>query len=151
MAHAASLSLHGRSAILGTVENATVTADDFFRERRRLEAAGKSAEAELDAWEDQLRHISHTAPDTAAHILTALTRSRRSDDRETAAIYVAYLFDTRREHAINLLQTLFEDSDINVKRQALGTIDQVTDDHRITATEAHHITTAQQGRSDTPR
>jgi HEAT repeat protein len=117
------------------------TGEEFFQERERLISRGKNAERELDAWEDRLRSIAHTAPEAAAQILATLATSLNSDDRETAAIYVAYLFDTRREEATDLLQKLFQDPNVNVRRQALSTIDEITSDKHITAAEAAHLNT----------
>ncbi|WP_146073629.1 hypothetical protein [Amycolatopsis sp. CA-126428] len=126
------------------VNDAPVTGDEFFRERDRLISQGKNAERELDTWEDHLRPLAHTAPETAAQILKTLATSSNSDDREIAAIYVAYLFETRRQQAISLLENLFQDPNMNVRRQALSTIDEITSDARISADEAARIASGRQ-------
>jgi hypothetical protein len=104
------------------------TVEGFFSVRDRLVAGGRSVEPDLDQWDNQIRLLAMSEPDVAAHILARLAESGRSDDREVAAIYVGYLLKTRRGTAIYLLMALFADKNINVKRQAFETLDEVTSD-----------------------
>ncbi len=93
----------------------------------------------LDKLDGQLRDMAASDPDQAASILHALSRSGDKDDRDAAAIYVSHLFATRTEQAREILLTLLHDTNDDVRRQALDTLDTVTEGHQLTATQAARL------------
>lgn len=117
-----------------------LTAEEFLTLRHKLtEDANTSMLEELH---NELASMIESDPDRAAGILQALTDSSDTADREAAAIYIRHFFTTRPGQARELLVTLLHDKDHNVRAQALDTLDVVTSDKLLTATEAARLATS---------
>lgn len=95
----------------------------------------------LEKFEEELEAMAASDPDRTASILQALTDSNDKYDRDTAAVYVKHLFATRPEQAQSMLITLLQDTDDDIRRQALDVLEELARDHQLTATEAARLTT----------
>jgi predicted TPR repeat methyltransferase len=111
------------------------TVSQFLTSRRALTEAGDTEGAErLD---ETLKDIAVANPDSALAIIQQLS-SGDFAAKEAAAIYVQYLFPTHREQVTDLLLSLLNDPNPDIARQALQTIDTLTQDPQLTATQAAH-------------
>jgi hypothetical protein len=122
------------------------SAEEFLALRRTLTESPNTAL--VDELDEDLRPLIEANPDQGEVILRALAGSADADDRDTAAIYVQYLFRTRpaaaqdiwiklardpdravrdqaRECASEILPELLFSSDAQMQRHALATIDAI--------------------------
>jgi len=110
------------------------TVSQFLETRRALVEAGNVDDVEkLD---EALPDMAASDPGSALAIIEKLSVSDDPRARETAAIFVQHLFPARREQVADLLVTLLHDPNPDIARQALQTIDTVTQDPHLTATQA---------------
>ena len=110
------------------------TVSQFLASRRALTEAGNVDGVEkLD---ETLRGIATSDPDSALAIVEALSVSDDVKAKEAATIYVQYLFPVRREQVADLLVSLLADPHPDIARQALHTIDVLTQDPNLNATQA---------------
>lgn len=98
--------------------------------------------AQLEQWESQFPDLADAAPDITLEILHELSASNAPGAREAAAIYVRFVFHARQEESTDLLVTLYERGDADVKNRILDTIDVITSDTRLTPTQAADLITA---------
>lgn len=118
----------------------SLTAEEFLSLRRKL--ADDANTFVLEELHNELASMVVSDPDRAVTILQALTHSSHTADRDTAAIYIGPLFASRPGQARELLARLLHDQDHNVRVQALDTLDIVTSDNRLTATQAARLDTS---------
>jgi hypothetical protein len=110
------------------------TLSQFLAARQALTQAGNVDGVEkLD---ETLRGIATSDPDSALAIIEALSVSNDVKARETATIYVQYLFPVHREQVADLLVSLLGDPHPDIARQALHTIDVLTQDPHLNPTQA---------------
>lgn len=110
------------------------TVSQFLASRRALTEAGNVDGVEkLD---ETLRGIATSDPDSTLAIIEALSVSDDVKAREAATIYVQYLFPQCREQVADLLVSLLGDPHPDIARQALHTIDVLTQDPNLNATQA---------------
>jgi hypothetical protein len=85
----------------------------------------------VEKLDETLRGITTSDPDSALVIIEALSVSDDVKAKETATIYVQYLFPQLREQVADLLVSLLGDPHPDIARQALHTIDvlAVSDQH----------------------
>lgn len=97
---------------------------------------GHTQDILLNKLDEEIALLATSDPDHAVEILAALTASDITDDRDVAAIYVGRLFTTRPEQAHDLMQTLLQDSDEEIREKAFETLEEVSDDNKITTDQA---------------
>lgn len=96
---------------------------------------------QLEQWESHFPALADTAPDTTLAILRELGTSDTRGAKEAAAIYTRFIFHTRQQEATDLLVTLFEHGDTDIKSRILDTIDAITTDTQLNPTQAAHLIT----------
>lgn len=110
------------------------TVNQFLASRRALTEAGDADGVEkLD---ETLRGLATSDPDSALTIIKILSVSDDVKARETATIYVQHLFSSHREQVADLLVLLLNDPNPDIARQALHTIDTLTQDPNLNAAQA---------------
>lgn len=110
------------------------TVNQFLASRRALTEAGDADGVEkLD---ETLRGLATCDPDSALAIIRSLSVSDDVKAREAATIYVQHLFSARREQAADVLVSLLSDPHPDIARQALHTIDTLTQDPNLNAAQA---------------
>lgn len=116
------------------------TAADFLRVWHVLAEADNTAQ--LEQWESQFPGLADAAPDMTLEILRELSTSSAPGAKEAAAIYARFVFHARQQETTDLLVTLYERGDVDVKSRILDTIDVITSDTRLTPTQAADLITA---------
>ncbi len=128
----ASTERHGNTRTKTHGRNDTVS--QFLASRRALTEAGNADGVEkLD---ETLRDLATSGPDSALAIIKNLSASDDVKAREAATIYAQHLFPTRREQVADLLVSLLNDPNPDIARQALHTIDTLTQDPNLNADQA---------------
>jgi hypothetical protein len=92
------------------------SAEEFLALRRTLAESPNTAL--VDELDEDLRPLIEANPDQGEIILRALAGSADADDRDTAAIYVQYLFRPRPVAAQDIWVKLARDPDRSVRDQA---------------------------------
>ncbi len=115
------------------------TAADFLRVWHVLAEADNTTQ--LEQWESQFPDLADAAPDVMLEILRELSTSSAPGAKEAAAIYTRFVFYARQKETTDLLVTLFERGDTDVKSRILDTIDIITSDTRLTPTQAADLIT----------
>lgn len=105
------------------------TAGDFLRVWYVLAEADNATQ--LERLESQFSELAETAPDMTLEILRELAKSTAPGAKEAAAIYARFTFHARQEETTNLLVTVFQDGDDDIKGNALSSIDVITSDKRL--------------------
>ncbi len=115
------------------------TAADFLRVWHVLAEADNTTQ--LEQWESHFPDLAAAAPDMTLEILRELSASNTPGAKEAAAIYARFVFHARQQETTDLLVTLFEHGDTEVKTRILDTIDVITSDTQLTPTQAADLIT----------
>ncbi|MGH4008374.1 MAG: hypothetical protein ACRDTH_09530 [Pseudonocardiaceae bacterium] len=106
------------------------TAADFLRVWQVLAEADNTTQPEQ--WESQFPELADVAPDMMLEILRELSTSSAPGAKEAAAIYTRFVFRARQQETTDLLVTLYERGDADIKSRILNTIDVIASDTRLT-------------------
>jgi hypothetical protein len=116
------------------------TAEEFLRVWYVLAEADNTPQ--LEQWERHFPELAETAPDVTLEILRELAESDAPGATEAAAIYARYLFPFRQAETTDLLVTLFQNGDDDIRENVLSTADVITSDPHLNPTHTAALRTA---------
>jgi hypothetical protein len=96
----------------------------------------------LEQWESHFPELAETAPDMTLEILRELAESDTPGATEAAAIYARYLFPIRPTETTDLLVSLFQAGDDDIRENVLSTTDVITSDPHLNPTHTAALRTA---------